>query len=82
MIIISVKKTGSRKTMYLVSLEGSGTYLIKEELKYQGFRWNPSLRRWEKIFEEKSDADEIVKYLKRFIEVENAEIEVMNKNWR
>ncbi len=82
MIIISVKKTGSRKSVYMVTLEGTGTYLVKEELKYQGFRWNPTLRRWEKVFEKKSDADEMARYLKKFVELENADIVVINKKLR
>ncbi len=77
-ITILLRKIRKEKA-YLVVFEGSGTYLIKEELKYHGFRWNSSLKRWEKVYSEKKNAEDIVKYLKKFVEVENNEIEIFEK---
>ena len=77
-ITISVRKMRKEKS-YLLTLEGSGTYLIKEELKYHGFKWNPTLKRWEKVFKNKNDVDNILEYLKKFVEVENSEIEIFEK---
>ncbi len=78
-ITVSVSRAGKRRKMYLVTLEGSGTYLIKEELKYHGFKWDPTLKRWEKVFGKKEEVDDIVNYLKKFVEIENTEIEIFEK---
>ena len=65
--------------MYLITLQGSGTYYIKEELKYHGFKWNPTLKRWEKVFGNKDEAKDVVLYIKKFVEIENTEIEIFEK---
>jgi len=73
---IEIKK--GRKNGYLVILEGGPTYIIKEELKYQGFRWNPSARRWEKFVESEEDMEDIIGYIKKFVRMET-DIEIMER---
>lgn len=43
---------------YTLTLTGK-TYGIKETLKGLGFRWNPDMKGWRAIFDNKSEAEEI-----------------------
>jgi hypothetical protein len=49
---------------YIISLMGKGTYIARNLLKYFKFNFNKEKHAWEKIYHNKFEIDDMLKYLK------------------